>query len=174
MSIEIRMRAVGMLEGGLTQKEVASRLGKSIRTIKRWWKRHINNERLHHKPGAGSPTKLNPVAKMIIGKSLGNRHQSTRRLTAKLKSKGYSISKSSVHSHLSKRLRAKAFKSPKQPRLTQNQKEKRLNFCRKYNKWTVDDWRAILWTDESPFELFHSTNPQNDRIWFRNSSEVTP
>ena len=111
---------------------------------------------------------------MLIGKSLGKRHQSTKRLTAKLKSKGYSISKSSVHSHLSKRIRAKAFKRPKQPRLTQNQKEKKLNFCRKYSKWTVDDWRAILWTDVSPFELFHSTNPQNDRIWCRNSSEVTP
>ena len=120
MNTEICMRAVGMLEGGLTQKEVASRLDKCIRTIKRWWKRHINNESLHHRPGAGRPTKLNPVAKMIIGKSLRNRHQSTISLTAKLKNKGYSISKSSVHSHLSKCLRAKAFKRPKQPRLTQN------------------------------------------------------
>ena len=49
-----------------------------------------------------------------------------------------------------------------------------LNFCRKYSKWTVDDWRAICWTDESPFKLFLSTIPQNDRIRWRNSSEVTP
>ena len=72
MSTEIRMRAVGMLEGGLTQKEVASRVDKGIRTIKRWWRRHVNNKSLYHRPGAGLLTKLNPVAKIIIGKSIGN------------------------------------------------------------------------------------------------------
>ena len=48
MSIEIRMRPVGMLEGGLPQKEVASILGKIIQTIKRW-KKQINNESFHHR-----------------------------------------------------------------------------------------------------------------------------
>ena len=88
MSTEVRTRAIGMLEGGLTQKVVASRIGKDIRTIKRWWKRFTSNQSLDHKPGAGRPSLLNPVAKMIIGNSLGKRHQSTRRLSAKLKSKG--------------------------------------------------------------------------------------
>ena len=107
MSTEVRTRAIGMLEGGLTQKEVASRIGKDIRTIKRWWKRFTSNQSLDHKPGACRPSLLNPVAKMIIGKSLGKRHQSTRILSAKLKSKGYSISKSTVHSYLSKSLGVK-------------------------------------------------------------------
>ena len=31
-----------------------------------------------------------------------------------------------------------------------------------------------LWSDESLFELYHSPNTQNDRIWANNSSEVTP
>ena len=96
MSIEIRIRAIGMLEDGLIQRGVTSRLVKGIRTIKMWWKRHINNESLLHRPSAGRPTKLNPVAKMIIGKYLGKRHQYTRRLPENLKSKGYSSSKSSV------------------------------------------------------------------------------
>ncbi|KAI6656233.1 hypothetical protein LOD99_1566 [Oopsacas minuta] len=70
------LHGIGMLEGGLTQKVVASRIGKDIRTVKRWWKRFTSNQSLDHKPGAGGPSLLNPVAKMIIGKSLGKRHQS--------------------------------------------------------------------------------------------------
>lgn len=58
--------------------------------------------------------------------------------------------------------------------MTEYQKERRLNFCQKYSEWSIDDWKCILWTDESPFELFNSSNHQNDRMWCYNSSEVTP
>ena len=36
-TLEVRNRAVGMLQGGITQINVAKEVGKSIRTIKRWW-----------------------------------------------------------------------------------------------------------------------------------------
>ena len=77
MSLEVRTHAIGMLEGGLTQKSVAYKLGKRIRTIKRWWKKYNNDESLDHKPGASRPLKLKPVTKMIIAKSLRKRHHFT-------------------------------------------------------------------------------------------------
>ena len=40
--------------------------------------------------------------------------------------------------------------------------------------WTVEDWRRVLFSDESPFELFHPPNRQNDRVWAHHSSEVPP
>ena len=40
MNIEIRPRAIGMIEGGIRDKEVANRLSKGIATVKRWWKRY--------------------------------------------------------------------------------------------------------------------------------------
>ncbi|KAI6648390.1 hypothetical protein LOD99_8180 [Oopsacas minuta] len=49
-----------------------------------------------------------------------------------------------------------------------------MEFCQKFSVWPVDDWKCILWTDESPFELFHSSNHQNDRVWCHNSSDVLP
>ena len=55
MTTELRVRAIGMLDGCLTQKDVAKWLEKGIRTIKRWWRTHINNEILHHRPGAVRP-----------------------------------------------------------------------------------------------------------------------
>ena len=49
-----------------------------------------------------------------------------------------------------------------------------MKFCQKYSEGSADDWKCVLWTDELPFELFHPSNHQNDRIWCRNSSEVLP
>ena len=56
--------------------------------------------------------------------------------------------------------------------MTDIQKEKRLKFCIEKKNWTKDDWKRILWSDESPFELFHTSNRQNDRIWARDKSKV--
>ena len=36
------------------------------------------------------------------------------------------------------------------------------------------DWRRVLFTDESPFELFHPPNRQNNRVWAHRPSEVPP
>ena len=35
-----RCKAVAQLEGGKTQSEVARGIGVSIRTVRRWWKKH--------------------------------------------------------------------------------------------------------------------------------------
>ena len=77
-TLEVRNRAVGMLEGGITQINVAKEVGKSIRTIKRWWLKQKSGGNLEHRPGAGRPKKLSRVSKIVIAKSLGKRRQSTR------------------------------------------------------------------------------------------------
>ena len=91
MDSDIRYRAIGLLEAGTKQKEVARRFGKGVRTISRWWFRFKQNYSLTHRKGAGRPKKLNMEAKMVIVKSLGKRHHSTRKLPTKLKLKGYQI-----------------------------------------------------------------------------------
>lgn len=42
----------------------------------------------------------------------------------------------------------------KKPLLRPVNKRKRLAFARKYKDWTLDQWKSVLWTDESKFELF--------------------
>ncbi|MBW0477406.1 hypothetical protein O181_017121 [Austropuccinia psidii MF-1] len=41
----------------------------------------------------------------------------------------------------------------KKPYLTENHMACRLRFARDHQHWTVNDWRAVIWTDESVFEL---------------------
>ena len=37
--------------------------------------------------------------------------------------------------------------------LTDKMKEKRLAFCRQYGHWTPDQWKKVMFSDESHFEI---------------------
>ena len=53
-------------------------------------------------------------------------------------------------------------------------KSKRMEFAESREEWSIDDWKKVMWSDESPFELFSTPNRQNDRVWARRSDEVEP
>ena len=126
------------------------------------------------KARSGRPKILNRVAKIVIAKTLEKRRHSTRKIAKSLAEKGYSASSSTVYRHLTKNLEARAFKRPQIPRITERIKGNRLLFARNHKDWTVEDWRKVLWSDESPFELFSTPNRQNDRVWSKNGKKITP
>lgn len=46
-------------------------------------------------------------------------------------------------------------RAKRKPWLTKLQKFKRLMWCKERRNWTIKDWRDIIWTDESRFEVGH-------------------
>ncbi|KAG7174711.1 Transposable element Tcb2 transposase-like 7 [Homarus americanus] len=44
-------------------------------------------------------------------------------------------------------------RAAKKPLLTEAMKTKRINFCKKYQHWTSDDWKKVMFSDESTFRL---------------------
>ena len=64
------------------------------------------------------------------------------------------------------------FKLRRVPKLTEKQRVHRLKFAREHLDWLEEDWRKVVWSDESPFELFHPPNRHNDRVWAASSSDV--
>ena len=66
----VRVKAIAMLEAGITQKNVAKRLGKTINTVNNWWRRNKRGESLDDKPRSGRPSSLTRAAKIIISKSI--------------------------------------------------------------------------------------------------------
>ena len=138
---QVRNRAVGLLLADITQNNVAKRVGKYIRTIKRWWLKHKKGESLEHRPGAGRPKKLSRISKITIAKSLGKRGQSTRSLAKRIPAMGNPVSKDTIHRHLTSTILSKAYKSPKHPKL---KKKNRLNICLWKENWSIEDWKSIL------------------------------
>ncbi|CEG67772.1 hypothetical protein RMATCC62417_04151 [Rhizopus microsporus] len=51
----------------------------------------------------------------------------------------------------------------KKPFLNEKQQKARYIFARKHVHWRIDDWRKVIWTDESSFEIGKlSSQP---RVW---------
>ena len=40
--------------------------------------------------------------------------------------------------------------------------------------WTFDEFKNVIWSDESMFEIQHAPNPQNDRVWAESRDQVPP
>ena len=89
-TVQTRNLAIGMLQCGLTQQKVAKQIGVNIRTVRRWWLSFLEGHSLENKRGHGRKTSVPMPAKLVFTKSTKKRHQSTRSISRKLKSKGYS------------------------------------------------------------------------------------
>ena len=65
----VRERAIGMIGGGCTQRQVTERLSLALRTVNTWWRRFVQGERLGDRPRSGRPTKVSRVAKIVCAKA---------------------------------------------------------------------------------------------------------
>ena len=169
-----RNQAIGQLSAGRTQKQVAQSFGVGIATIKRWWRRHREGKSQVNRTGRGRKEKLTRVEKITISKSKGKRRQSCRQLANRISRHGRRVSHETIRKYLRENLQLKSYKPQVQPRLTLKQKENRLRFCRDRKHWTAVEWKAVIFSDESPFQLFSIPNRQTDRVWASNREDVKP
>ena len=169
-----RARAIGLIEGGVSQGLVAKRFMVSRTTVNHWWKRHLNGESLKDKERSGRPPVVSNVAKIVCSKSKGKRGHSVRKLATRLSRKGYQVSKSSVHRFLRNSKNFYPYRRPRQPNITEKQRSCRLQFCKKVKGWSFEEFKNVIWSDESVFEIQHAPNPQNDRVWAESRDQVPP
>ena len=48
----------------------------------------------------------------------------------------------------------------KKPFLSASYQKARLDFCKKHEGWSVEDWSKVIWSDESRFQIFGSDGKQ--------------
>ena len=171
-SLEVRGRAISMIEAGMKQKTVAEAVGMSLRTIEYWWSSYKKSGSFEKKKRSGRPKILGRIEKIVISKSTGKKRQSCRKLRKRMKAKNLQGSKDTVNRYLHKELGMKAFHRRKVPKLTEKNIKDRMAFCKKVKNWTLEQWKQVVFSDESPFALFHPPNPKNDVIWSKNSKKI--
>ena len=79
-----------------------------------------------------------------------------------------------IYRYLKDSIGASAFKRQKVPRLSAKNIQDRLKFAKKHQDWEIEDWKRVLWSDESPFELYATPNRRNDRVWGKTTKDVPP
>ena len=68
--------------------------------------------------------------------------------------KGTNASISTILRRLSKEFDLKSYKPANKLRLTSQMKKKRLEFAKKHIDWSIEDWKKVLFSDESTFQQF--------------------
>ena len=138
-SLEVRARAVDMLEAGKTQKEVANIMEVSVRSVRNWWSKHKSCDSLADKKRSGRPKVLGRVERIILSKSVGKRKQSVRKLAKRMSARGYQGSKSTIQHHLKGTLGLRPYHRPVIRKLSEKNFADRLSFCKKLKRWGLSE-----------------------------------
>jgi transposase len=135
----------------------------TIKTIIRKWKKTGS---VVNQPRMGRPRKTTPRNdKRIINLALSNRRLVLPKLTEKVNEELCTVLPSAT---VKRRLHANIIKgrrATKKPWLSKVNQRKRLAWAKDHSTWTSDDWRKVLWSDESKFCIF--CNPGVKYVWRR-------
>ena len=104
---------------------------------------------------SGRPAKLSPQDKRFcVYKVTRGRIDNAVVVTKTLREEvGVTCSPNTVRSAL-KEAGLGSIEKPKKPLLSEANRRKRLAFAKKYQHWTTDDWRRVIWSDESKINRF--------------------
>ena len=142
-------RIVESFLGGKKPKTIA---GFPIRTVYSKYKKFLERGHLDPLPRSGRPTKLTLRDKTMICRistkdpflsapdiqeEIGRNDISTRTISRVLVDHGG----------------LNACKAAKKLLLSEKNRIARLDFARRYQNWTIDQWKQVLWSDESKFLL---------------------
>jgi len=170
---ELQRIVESKLREGKTPKEIVNDLGPehiSLRTVKYWstmlkQKGHL---RLQKPPGRPRTVRTAALTRTIKKKSKRKKPVSIRKLGRET-----TTPKSTVHRVLKEDLKVKAFKKRKVPKLTPEQKTKRVHFARWVLRTLLSNERKrVVFSDEKYFDLDGMYNAQNDRVWAATREEA--
>ena len=153
----IKGQVVTLRQQGVSYRLIAKQIKLSKSTVEDVWKRYLETGSHENRPRSGRPpASTSRQDRHLVRMSLQDRFLTAPQLRVEWKeSCGVSVSKSTVNCRLvAAGLNGRI--SRRKPLLTQRHRRLRLEFARQYQCWTVDDWKRVLWSDESKFNLFHS------------------
>jgi transposase len=106
----------------------------------------VKDEFVEHSKGAGRPKIQDAKADEVL--QIITRDKAGREKTCAILASESLVSASTVWRIL-KSLGMRKTKPTRKPGLTKKMKDDRLAFCKAYEHWTLEDWKAVIWSDET-------------------------
>lgn len=161
-----RARALGQLEAGMKQRDVAARFGVSQSAIAKLKKRFRDTGDVKDKPRSGRPRVTTPQTDRYISNSvLRNRRVSARTMQSRVWARdGRRISCDTIWRRLHQ-ANLKARKAARKPLMTALHRRNRLRWCRDHRTWNFNQWTSVMFSDESRFAL--RKNDGRVKVWRR-------
>lgn len=166
MSQQMRERAIGMLNAGMSVTDVSVRLNVHHSTITRLRRRFRETGSTRNRPHARRPRVTTPQQDRHIRlQHLRDRlRPATRTADETVGVHNRRISAQTVRN----RLRESGLKARRPHRgldLTAARRRNRLEWANRHLRWTLARWRNVLFSDESRFQLYRADGRQ--RVWRR-------
>jgi transposase len=168
----LRVRIVTLREQGLSLKDIEKKTGKHRFTISRICKSVQKTNSFKEKPRSGRPKLLDDRQKRILARILRSSKVKTAEHVRKEAKQFHNID-------VSRDTVARALKSmgyvarvkKKKPMLSEKQRKARLEWARAHAKWTSDDWKHVIWSDEAPFMIVNSDG--KEYVWEKPSQIIS-
>lgn len=159
---------ISLLEkgGSLRQIEKELKVGKS--TVSRIRKEAGLNNSLANggRPNILSRTDRHYCVQQVTRKRVKNAVKVTKQLETDL---GVNCSPETVRRAL-RNQGLGAIEKPDKTLLTTDHVKRRLAWCREHKDWTIDDWKRVVWTDETKINRFNSDGRQ--WVWIRANEDL--
>jgi transposase len=137
--------------------------------IKRGFDPHrtmVDNQYVEDKPRSGRPTKQDPSTVDIILSKVRldryGREKTCADIAGDLSKLGINISGATVYRVL-KNAGFRKTKPTRKPGLTKKMRAERLAWCLAHESWTLEDWKNVIFSDETSVILLHRRGGY--RIW---------
>jgi transposase len=161
---------IGDLRGGKKPKTISDYFGIPLRTIYRKWKRFREEGTLAVKKSPGRPKKTTPREDTRIIREVKKDPFSTCKDIASNIGRP-DVSSSTIRRRLIHVGGFKCRNAAKKPFLREVNRIKRLHWARDHLNWTPQQWRKVLWSDESKFEIrYHASR----NVWRQENQRYNP
>jgi transposase len=174
-----RASVVAFKASGLTTTQVQDLTGIPSRTINDIYARAIKrgfdpairpiriaDSFVNDAARSGRPTKqTEDVKKQILEKVRRDRYgreKTCADIAGELSSEGINLSQTLVWRVL-RRAGLRKTKPTRKPGLTPKMRKERLEWCLSHRHWTLEDWKNVIWTDETSVILLHRRGSY--RVW---------
>ncbi|CAI7765634.1 unnamed protein product [Closterium sp. NIES-54] len=177
LSEEKQKRIMQRIAEGRSYRQIAQELGVSKSAVHDELLRHLGpntfDELVPSPAKPGRPPKLpEQIARIVIRSIVSGESKSAEAAAGMISSThGISVTGATVRNTL-KRHRVRAIEKPSKPRLSAKNVKDRRQWAKDHQHWTIDDWKRVVWSDETKICWFSSDG--RSWAWIREDCHMEP
>ncbi len=156
---QIREKIIEMFKNNVPQRKIGRDLDISPSTVHNIIKRFKESGGISVRKGQGRKPKLNNRdLRSLRRHCIKNRNSSISDITTWVQDYfGKPLSSTTIRSYIHK-CQLKLYCAKRKPYVNSVQKRRRLLWDRRHLGWTITQWKRVLWSDESVFQVFFGRN----------------
>jgi transposase len=168
-----RASIVALKQSGFNTVEIASRVGVNKSTVNRVFKRYLATTSLNNAKRSGRPKKLTPKKQRLVIRTLKKNPSITATgISKKLaEDEDLKISRHTISRTLNDHGYVARIKK-KKPLLSKKNQALRYQWAKDHINWTLEDWKRVVWSDETKFNLLNSDG--KEYYWTNNPGQISP